>query len=114
MTNFFLSTIELFLFRAMALLEHSLESSPSNFHVKILLVRVYLEAGFVGLAHQVFTLLDAKHIQIDSLGHLHAPLLAPLGHLALAASTLDHAAKFFVKNYKDVRIQAEFFSSSRS
>ncbi|XP_046415416.1 N-alpha-acetyltransferase 25, NatB auxiliary subunit [Neodiprion fabricii] len=91
----------LYLYRAMALLEQSLVSSPSNFHTKILLVRIYLEAGLVGAANHIFALLDVKHIQLDSLGHLHAPLLAPLGHLSQASSTLDHAAKFFVTNYKD-------------
>ncbi|XP_012253045.2 N-alpha-acetyltransferase 25, NatB auxiliary subunit [Athalia rosae] len=90
-----------YLYRAMAILERSLVFSPSNFHTKILLVRVYLEAGLIGAAHYTFTLLDAKHIQLDSLGHLHAPLLACLGHLSQASSTLDHAAKFFVTNYKD-------------
>lgn len=88
----------------MALLERGLLSSPANFHIKILLVRTYLEAGLVGAADHVFTLLDVKHVQLDSLGHLHASLLAPLGHLSLASATLHFSAKFFIANYKDVRI----------
>ncbi|XP_053986052.1 N-alpha-acetyltransferase 25, NatB auxiliary subunit [Hylaeus anthracinus] len=90
-----------YLYRAMAILERGLVSSPANFHLKILLVRIYLEAGLVGSADHVFTLLDVKHIQLDSLGHLHAPLLAPLGHLSLASTTLDHSTKFFIANCKD-------------
>nr|XP_012136081.1 PREDICTED: N-alpha-acetyltransferase 25, NatB auxiliary subunit isoform X1 [Megachile rotundata] len=90
-----------YLYRAMALLERGLLSSPANFHIKILLVRIYLEAGLVGAADHIFTLLDVKHIQLDSLGYLHTPLLAPLGHLSLASITLDHATKFFIANYKD-------------
>ncbi|XP_043260160.1 N-alpha-acetyltransferase 25, NatB auxiliary subunit [Colletes gigas] len=90
-----------YLYRAMAILERGLLSSTSNFHIKILLVRVYLEAGLVGSADHVFTLLDVKHIQLDSLGYLHAPLLAPLGHLSLASTTLDHSTKFFIANCKD-------------
>ena len=89
------------LYRAMALLERGLLSSPANFHIKILLVRIYLEAGLVGAADHAFTLLDVKHIQLDSLGHLHAPLLAPLGHLSLACTTLDQSTKFFIANCKD-------------
>ncbi|KAL2722102.1 hypothetical protein V1477_020922 [Vespula maculifrons] len=88
-------------FRAMSLLERGLFSSPANFHIKILLVRTYLEAGLVGSADNAFTLLDIKHIQLDSLGYLHVPLLAPLGHLSLASTTLDHSTKFFIANYKD-------------
>ncbi|XP_024887489.1 N-alpha-acetyltransferase 25, NatB auxiliary subunit [Temnothorax curvispinosus] len=90
-----------FLYRAMSLLEHGLLSSPVNFHIKILLVRIYLEAGLVVAADHAFALLDVKHLQLDSLGHLHAPLLAPLGNLPLASTTLDHTAKFFIANYKD-------------
>ncbi|CAK9820354.1 N-alpha-acetyltransferase 25, NatB auxiliary subunit [Anthophora plagiata] len=90
-----------YLYRAMALLERGLLSSPANFHIKILLIRIYLEAGLVGAADHIFMLLDVKHIQLDSLGYLHVPLLAPLGHLSLASITLDHATKFFIANYKD-------------
>lgn len=90
-----------YLYRAMAILERGLLSSPANFHIKILLVRIYLEAGLVVAAHHVFTLLDIKHIQLDSLGYLHSPLIAPLGHLIVASTTLNHSTKFFHTNYKD-------------
>ncbi|KAK2586630.1 hypothetical protein KPH14_011677 [Odynerus spinipes] len=90
-----------YLYGAMSLLERGLLSSPANFHLKLLLVRTYLEAGLVGSADHAFTLLDVKHIQLDSLGYLHVPLLAPLGHLSLASTTLDHSTKFFIANYKD-------------
>ncbi|XP_029676321.1 N-alpha-acetyltransferase 25, NatB auxiliary subunit [Formica exsecta] len=90
-----------FLYKAMSLLEHGLLSSPVNFHIKILLVRIYLEAGLVVAADHTFALLDVKHLQLDSLGHLYAPLLAPLGNLPLASTTLDQTAKFFIANYKD-------------
>lgn len=91
-------------YRAMALLERALSISPANFHLKIILVRVYLEAGLINAASYIFFLLDAKQIQIDSLGFLHVPLLAPLGQLTVASSALDHAVKFFVANYKHVNI----------
>ncbi|KAI4494650.1 hypothetical protein M0804_000851 [Polistes exclamans] len=90
-----------FLYGAMSILERGLFSSPANFHIKILLVRTYLEAGLVGSADNAFALLDIKHIQLDSLGYLHVPLLAPFGHLSLASTTLDHSTKFFIANYKD-------------
>lgn len=86
----------------MRLLEKSLVSSYANFHVKILLVRTYVEAGLIAAAYYALSLLDLKHVQIDSLSYLAAPLFAPLGLLSQAGSTLDSAAKFFVSNYKDV------------
>jgi N-terminal acetyltransferase B complex non-catalytic subunit len=86
----------------MLILERGLMSSPANFHIKILLIRAYLEAGLAVGADYAYSLLDCKHIQLDSLGHLHVPLLAPLGYLSQASNCLDHAAKFFIANYKDV------------
>lgn len=65
---------------------------------------MYLEVGLVVAADRAFALLDVKHLQLDSLGHLHVPLLAPLGDLPLASTILDHTAKFFMANYKDVCI----------
>lgn len=89
-------------FRAMNILERGLLSSRANFHLKILLIRIYLEAGVTVGANFAYSMLDCKHIQLDSLGHLYAPLLAPLGYLSQASYCLDHAAKFFIANYKDV------------
>ncbi|KAJ8681185.1 hypothetical protein QAD02_016972 [Eretmocerus hayati] len=89
------------LYKAMMILERGLLSSPANFHIKILLIRTYLEAGLAVGADYAYSLLDCKYIQLDSLGHLLTPLLAPLGHLSQASSYLDHATKFFIANYKD-------------
>ncbi|XP_058795847.1 N-alpha-acetyltransferase 25, NatB auxiliary subunit isoform X2 [Phymastichus coffea] len=89
------------LYKAIFLLEKGLISSPANFHIKVLLIRTYLEAGLPVGADYAYSLLDCKHIQLDSLGHLHVPLLAPLGYLSQASNCLDHAAKFFIANYKD-------------
>ncbi|XP_034949721.1 N-alpha-acetyltransferase 25, NatB auxiliary subunit [Chelonus insularis] len=88
------------LYRAMAILECALTKSMANFHLKIILIRVYLEAGLIGAAEHIFSLLDAKQIQLVSLSYLYVPLLAPLGHLSSASNALDQAVKFFVANYK--------------
>ncbi|XP_014235651.1 N-alpha-acetyltransferase 25, NatB auxiliary subunit [Trichogramma pretiosum] len=89
------------LYKAMHILVKGLSTSPANFHLKILLMRTYLEAGIIVGANYVYTLLDCKHIQLDSLGYLLVPLLAPLGYLSQAAYYLDQATKFFIANYKD-------------
>lgn len=92
--------------RIMELLERSLCSSPANFNIKIILVRTYLEAGLIAAADHTFLLLDTKHIQIDSLGYMMVPFLAPLGHLNQATAALEVIAKFFIAIFKDVIIQA--------
>ncbi|XP_011304536.1 N-alpha-acetyltransferase 25, NatB auxiliary subunit [Fopius arisanus] len=89
-----------YLYQGMMHLENALATSPANFHLKIMLVRSYLEAGLIGAADHAYALLDVKQIQLDSLGYLHVPLLAPMGHLSGAASALDQAVKFFIGNYK--------------
>lgn len=97
-----------YLYRAIELLERCLSKSTSNFHIKIVLTRMYIEVGFIGAADYVFVLLDAKQIQLDSLGFLHVPLLAPMGLLSHASHNLDHTAKFFVGNSKDSADQLTF------
>ena len=93
----------------MFILEKGLNVSPSNFLIKIILIRVYLEAGLAVGADNAYSMLDSKHVQLDSLEYLHVFLLAPLGHLSQAANLLDHAAKFFTSNYKDVGFKYQCF-----
>ncbi|KAF7996942.1 hypothetical protein HCN44_002588 [Aphidius gifuensis] len=89
-----------YLYQTMVLLERALYTSPANFHLKIMLVRAYHEAGLIVAANCAYSFLDVKQIQLDSLGYLHAPLLAPMGHLSGAAVVLDQTVKFSVANYK--------------
>ena len=86
----------------MMLLENGLVYSPGNHQLKILLIKTYLEAGLAEAADCIFSQLECKHIQLDSLGYLHCTLLAPLGYLSQAASAFEHVSKFFITNYKDV------------
>ena len=92
----------------MMLLEKGLVLSPANHQLKILLIKTYLEAGLADAADYAYSLLECKHIQLDSLGHLHNMMLAPLGYLSQAANSLDHSSKFFITNYKDVCMKFAF------
>lgn len=90
-----------YLYRAMNFLQNGLLSSPANFHIKLILQRIYLEAGLIVPAYHVFASLDIKHIQLDSLGFLSFSLLAPFGELVQASLALDTSIKFYTTNYKD-------------
>ncbi|GLH12835.1 Phagocyte signaling-impaired protein [Gryllus bimaculatus] len=89
------------LVRAAQTLEMALERSPSNFHVKLLLLRVYSVLGAGAAADAVYEMLDVKHMQLDSLGYLHCAQLAALGQLRAAAALYEITLKFFTANYKD-------------
>ncbi|XP_045770596.1 phagocyte signaling-impaired protein [Maniola jurtina] len=83
---------------ALCLLELVLHNSPSNVHVKLLLITLYHVLGNAVAAESVYLRLEPKHIQLVSLGWLHAartaPGLAPARALRLLADV--HA---FHKHY---------------
>lgn len=90
-----------FVHRAIYILEDALSLSSANFHLKLVLVRMYLEAGLALAAFETLTLLDTKHVQLDSLGFLVVPVLAPMGLLFSASKTLEHTNRFFFSNSKE-------------
>ncbi|CAH0713545.1 unnamed protein product, partial [Brenthis ino] len=76
---------------ALCLLELVLHNSPSNFHAKLLLITLYHILGNAVAAESIYRRLEAKHVQLVSLGWLHAarlaPALAPARALRLLADT---------------------------
>ncbi|XP_046385897.1 N-alpha-acetyltransferase 25, NatB auxiliary subunit [Ischnura elegans] len=87
--------------KAMIILELVLSLSPSNYHAKLLLLKCYSLVGAGAGAHCVYELLDVKHMQLDSLGHLHCSHLYGNGLYSYAASIYETTLKFFTANYKD-------------
>ncbi|XP_067015410.2 N-alpha-acetyltransferase 25, NatB auxiliary subunit [Anabrus simplex] len=90
-----------YLRQAVTILELALARSPSNFHIKLLLVRFYSLLGVGAAAHQVYELLDIKHMQLDSLGYFHCGHVYTSGQLAATLSLYENTLKFFTNNYKD-------------
>nr|CAD7589516.1 unnamed protein product [Timema genevievae] len=90
-----------FLVDALVILENALEFSPSNFHIKLLLLRFYFLLGAGGAAYKVYESLDVKHMQLDSLGWLLCTNIFTLGHFTTTANLYDITLKFFTINYKD-------------
>ncbi|KAF4526862.1 hypothetical protein B566_EDAN013916 [Ephemera danica] len=89
------------LLEAASILEHALLLSPSNFHFKLILLRIYSITGAGSAAQSTFELLDVKHMQLDSLGWLHCSHLSSTAHLAMASAHYEATLKFFTANYKD-------------
>ncbi|KRT80486.1 hypothetical protein AMK59_8548 [Oryctes borbonicus] len=86
---------------ALVLLDNLLNNSPSNFHAKLLSVKLYHTLGGGIGAQTMYESLDVKHLQLDSLGYLHCGRLPCTGLLNLATNLYDTTLKFFSSNYKD-------------
>ncbi|KAL1489406.1 hypothetical protein ABEB36_014306 [Hypothenemus hampei] len=90
-----------YLVAAIALLSNLIRNSPSNFHAKLLVVKIYHMLGDVIGANNIFYSLDIKHIQLDSLGYIHCGQLATTGMFSICSVHYDTTIKFFSSNYKD-------------
>ncbi|KAJ8975262.1 hypothetical protein NQ317_008828 [Molorchus minor] len=86
---------------ALILLENLLKNSPSNFHAKLLVIRLYHTLGCGLSAHDMYNNLDVKHLQLDSLGYIHCARLQTTGLFSLCSILFDLTLKFFSSNYKD-------------
>ncbi|CAB4062793.1 NAA25 [Lepeophtheirus salmonis] len=71
---------------AVRILESTLHRSPSNFHLRLLLVKFYNQAGAVGCSLEAHEGLCLKHIQLDSMGYIYLR---------------EYFLKFFTRNHKD-------------
>ncbi|XP_028912141.1 LOW QUALITY PROTEIN: N-alpha-acetyltransferase 25, NatB auxiliary subunit [Ornithorhynchus anatinus] len=87
--------------QALILLEEGLTHSPSNAQFKLLLVRIYCLLGAFEPVVDLYSSLDAKHIQHDTIGYLLTRYAEPLGQYAAASQSCNFALRFFHSNQKD-------------
>uniref|UniRef100_A0A7N4UZY0 N-alpha-acetyltransferase 25, NatB auxiliary subunit n=1 Tax=Sarcophilus harrisii TaxID=9305 RepID=A0A7N4UZY0_SARHA len=87
--------------QALTLLEEGLTHSPSNAQFKLLLVRIYCLLGAFEPVVDLYSSLDAKHIQHDTIGYLLTRYAEPLGQYAAASQSCNFALRFFHSNQKD-------------
>eukprot|EP00094_Tigriopus_californicus_P005649 TCALIF_05446-PA protein Name:"Similar to NAA25 N-alpha-acetyltransferase 25, NatB auxiliary subunit (Homo sapiens)" AED:0.06 eAED:0.06 QI:638/0.81/0.83/1/1/1/12/101/1433 len=88
--------------KAITLLEFALQFSPNNFHIRLVLIKLYNEAGAVGCAFNAYNGLELKHIQLDSMGYLIIRALQICGHFESTFSLVGSTLRFFNSNQKDV------------
>ncbi|CAF4802929.1 unnamed protein product [Pieris macdunnoughi] len=86
---------------ALNLLELVLHHSPANFHAKLLLISLYHILGNATAADSIYTKLEVKHIQLVSLGWLHAARLAPALASPRALRLLADTTTFHKHHAKD-------------
>uniref|UniRef100_A0A8U8B216 N-alpha-acetyltransferase 25, NatB auxiliary subunit n=1 Tax=Geospiza parvula TaxID=87175 RepID=A0A8U8B216_GEOPR len=87
--------------QCLTLLEEGLSHSPSNAQFKLLLIRIYCRLGAFEPVSELYSSLDAKHIQHDTIGYLLTRYAGSLGHYAAASQSCNFALRFFHSNQKD-------------
>lgn len=89
------------LIEALCLLHYLLGNSPSNFHAKLLCLHLYHIIGCGIGAAQMYSHLDIKYIQLDSMGYLHCTHLPRIGITSIAKPLYGQTLKFFTTSYKE-------------
>ncbi|XP_060647501.1 LOW QUALITY PROTEIN: phagocyte signaling-impaired protein [Drosophila nasuta] len=89
------------LFEALCLLQYVLRNSTSNFHVKLLSLKIYHMFGCMLGAQEMYDYLDIKQIQLDSMGYVHCNLLPLSGRFSGVRTCYDSTLKFFTNSYKE-------------
>ncbi|KAH8369259.1 hypothetical protein KR009_006031 [Drosophila setifemur] len=89
------------LFEALCLLQYVLRNSTSNFHVKLLSLKIYHLFGCQVGAQEMYEYLDIKQIQLDSMGYVHCQLLPLGGRFTGCRNVYDATLKFFTNSYKE-------------
>uniref|UniRef100_A0A8C3GLA0 N-alpha-acetyltransferase 25, NatB auxiliary subunit n=1 Tax=Cairina moschata TaxID=8855 RepID=A0A8C3GLA0_CAIMO len=87
--------------QCLTFLEEGLSHSPSNAQFKLLLIRIYCRLGAFEPVAELYSSLDAKHIQHDTIGYLLTRYAESLGHYAAASQSCNFALRFFHSNQKD-------------
>jgi len=87
--------------RATTLLHIGEASSPCNWQIKLLLIRLYGAAGCGSISATLHGNLDIKHLMLDSLGWLLPRQLWGSGHLELAITQLNATVRLYNHVNKD-------------
>ncbi|KAI0345163.1 hypothetical protein BDW22DRAFT_1354055 [Trametopsis cervina] len=98
-----------YLYSAVALLDFAVSKSKDSYHMKLMLVRIYLLLGAPSLALEHYRALNLKQVQNDTLSHIMLSrssgfALSSIGDLTLSNECMD-ASHIYLSNANDT---AEF------
>lgn len=83
------------------LLQEGLSHSSSNAQFKLLLLLLYCRLGAFEPVVDLYSGLDAKHVQHDTIGYLLTRYAESLGQFAAASQACNFSLRFFHSNQKD-------------
>ncbi|XP_076842794.1 N-alpha-acetyltransferase 25, NatB auxiliary subunit isoform X2 [Brachyhypopomus gauderio] len=89
------------LWQCLGLLEEGLSHSPSNAQFKLLLLLLFCRLGAFEPVVDLYSSLDAKHVQHDTIGYLLTRYAESLGQFAAASQACNFSLRFFHSNQKD-------------
>ncbi|KAK1800814.1 hypothetical protein P4O66_005996, partial [Electrophorus voltai] len=89
------------LWQCLGLLEEGLAHSPSNAQIKLLLLLLFCRLGAFEPVVDLYSSLDAKHVQHDTIGYLLTRYAESLGQFAAASQACNFSLRFFHSNQKD-------------
>uniref|UniRef100_A0A7N8YEV2 N-alpha-acetyltransferase 25, NatB auxiliary subunit n=1 Tax=Mastacembelus armatus TaxID=205130 RepID=A0A7N8YEV2_9TELE len=92
---------EAMVWQCLGLLQEGLSHSPSNAQFKLLLLLLYCHLGAFEPVVDLYSSLDAKHIQHDTIGFLLTRYAESLGQFAAASQSCNFSLRFFHSNQKD-------------
>uniref|UniRef100_A0A3B3YRW3 N(alpha)-acetyltransferase 25, NatB auxiliary subunit n=1 Tax=Poecilia mexicana TaxID=48701 RepID=A0A3B3YRW3_9TELE len=87
--------------QCLGLLEEGLSHSSSNAQFKLLLLLLYCRLGSFEPVVDLYSSLDAKHIQHDTIGVLLTRYAESLGQFSAASQSCNFSLRFFHSNQKD-------------
>uniref|UniRef100_A0A1A8PNE6 N-alpha-acetyltransferase 25, NatB auxiliary subunit n=1 Tax=Nothobranchius rachovii TaxID=451742 RepID=A0A1A8PNE6_9TELE len=87
--------------QCLGFLLEGLANSSSNAQFKLLLLLLYCRLGAFEPVVDLYSSLDAKHIQHDTIGFLLTRYAEPLGQFAAASQSCNFSLRFFHSNQKD-------------
>ncbi|VVC35507.1 Hypothetical protein CINCED_3A005317 [Cinara cedri] len=87
---------------AIVVLEYAFALSPSNFHIKLLLLKFYHMLGASDASNIAYINLEIKNTQLDSLGYLHTFQMFNEGRFQIASKLYSTTVRFFSHNYREV------------
>ncbi|KAL3858112.1 hypothetical protein ACJMK2_012723 [Sinanodonta woodiana] len=82
-------------------LEKGLKKSPSNFQMKLILIKLYCTMGAFGPCPVLYDGMEIKHVMNDTLGHVVSNHVARLGHYTAACAMYGTMLRFFTVNHKE-------------
>uniref|UniRef100_A0A665UD52 N-alpha-acetyltransferase 25, NatB auxiliary subunit n=1 Tax=Echeneis naucrates TaxID=173247 RepID=A0A665UD52_ECHNA len=87
--------------QCLGILQEGLSHSPSNAQFKLLLLLLYCHLGAFEPVVDLYSSLDAKHVQHDTIGFLLTRYAESLGQFAAASQSCNFSLRFFHSNQKD-------------
>ncbi|XP_055933094.1 N-alpha-acetyltransferase 25, NatB auxiliary subunit-like [Argiope bruennichi] len=88
--------------QVMVVLENGLKHSPSNYQIKLLLIKLYNIIGAVGASYSLYENVDVKHVQLETLGYLITDSLQSAAFFSTSLNVLGNCIRFYTTNYKDI------------